>query len=90
MIKGLGNMQPGGLGAPRVAVDRTASAAKVAGEDVRSTAPFSTAAELAAKGPPVEAAKVAAIKAAIAEGRYPIEPARIAQGMIAFDGSPVT
>jgi negative regulator of flagellin synthesis FlgM len=45
---------------------------------------------MAAEGAPIDAAKVAAIRAAIAEGRYPIEPDRIAQGMIAFDFNPYT
>jgi negative regulator of flagellin synthesis FlgM len=92
MIKGLGDKQLGGIGASRVGFERAAPTAKVAGgpDEARAAGPVSTAAELAAKGPPIDADKVAALKAAIAEGRYPIEPARIAEGMIAFDGSALT
>jgi negative regulator of flagellin synthesis FlgM len=42
-------------------------------------------AELAAAGPPVDAAKVAAIRAAIAEGRYPVDPDKLAASMLAID-----
>ena len=91
MIKGVGDKQLGRIEPLRVGLERAAPAAKVgSGEGPRVQAPLTAAAELAAKGPPIDADKVAAIKAAIAEGRYPIEPARIAEGMIAFDGSPVT
>ena len=43
---------------------------------------------LAAEGPPVDSAKVAQIRAAIAEGRYPVDANRIAERMIALDLSP--
>ena len=42
-------------------------------------------AELAGSGPPVDTDKVASIRAAIAEGRYPVDPDRIAAAMIALD-----
>jgi len=40
---------------------------------------------LASGGAPIDGAKVAAIRAAIAEGRYPVDPERIAESMIALD-----
>lgn len=41
--------------------------------------------ELVQGGPPVDSAKVASIRAAIAEGRYPVDANRIASRMIALD-----
>lgn len=46
----------------------------------------SAAAELASQGPPVDASRVAALRSAIAEGRYPIDSAKIADAMIASEG----
>jgi negative regulator of flagellin synthesis FlgM len=40
---------------------------------------------MASAGAPVDAAKVAAVRAAIAEGRYPVDPAKIADSMLALD-----
>jgi negative regulator of flagellin synthesis FlgM len=40
---------------------------------------------LVSGGPPVDAARVSAIRAAIAEGRYPVDADRIAESMIALD-----
>jgi len=42
-------------------------------------------ADLVAEGAPVDAAKVAEIRSAIAEGRYTIDPKAIADKMIALD-----
>ncbi|MGA9581103.1 MAG: flagellar biosynthesis anti-sigma factor FlgM [Allosphingosinicella sp.] len=71
----------------RAPVDQGAAAAKTAGVTATAKAPAVGAAvsEIAAAGPPVDADKVAAIRAAIAEGRYPVDPARIADRMIALD-----
>lgn len=41
--------------------------------------------DLVASGPPVDSAKVARIRAAIADGRYPVDADRIAERMIALD-----
>jgi negative regulator of flagellin synthesis FlgM len=87
MIKSVGDKLFGRVDAPRVGLDRAASAAKVApsgGEPGRVDAPVTPAADMAAQGAPIDAAKVAAIKAAIAEGRYPVDPAKIADAMVAF------
>jgi negative regulator of flagellin synthesis FlgM len=90
MINGVDNK--GRVDAVRIGLDRAAPAAKVANEGAERSvgAPISAVAAMAAEGAPIDAAKVAAIRAAIAEGRYPIEPDRIAQGMIAFDFNPYT
>jgi negative regulator of flagellin synthesis FlgM len=40
---------------------------------------------MAAEGAPVDAGKVAAIRAAIAEGRYPVDPDKIAESMLNVD-----
>ena len=42
----------------------------------------SAVSELVSAGAPVDSAKVAAIRAAIAEGRYPVDPDKIAERMI--------
>ena len=86
MIKSVGDKQLGRVDAPRVALERAAPAAKAAGGsgEARVAAPTTPAADMAAQGAPVDSAKVAAIKAAIAEGRYPVDPAKIADAMIAF------
>lgn len=41
--------------------------------------------ELVAGGPPVDRSRVEAIRAAIRDGRYPIDANRIAERMLAFD-----
>jgi negative regulator of flagellin synthesis FlgM len=48
----------------------------------------SPAADLAAAGPPVDSAKVAAIRAGIADGSYKVDPEAIAAAMIALDLPP--
>lgn len=45
----------------------------------------SPAARMAAEGAPIDMDRVAAIKAAIASGNYPVDPAAIADRMIALD-----
>ncbi len=56
---------------------------KVAGP--RSAAVESAVFELVSAGAPVDAAKVASVRAAIAEGRYPVDPRAIADKMLALD-----
>ena len=41
--------------------------------------------ELVSSGPPIDAAKVASLRAAIAEGRYAVDADHIAERMIALD-----
>jgi len=68
-------------------VQRGGPAARVApvNGDATEATHLSPAAELASSGPPVDVDKIAAIRAAIAEGRYPIDPDAIAASMIALD-----
>lgn len=90
MIKSVGDKQFGRIDAPRVAVDRSASSAKappVGSSAGQVGAPVSPAADMAAQGAPVDGGKVAAIKAAIAEGRYPVDPAKIADAILKFTKS---
>ncbi|MGQ0660659.1 flagellar biosynthesis anti-sigma factor FlgM [Sphingosinicella sp.] len=51
----------------------------------RSAAVESAVFELVSAGAPVDAAKVASVRAAIAEGRYSVDPGAIAQKMVALD-----
>ena len=45
----------------------------------------SPASRMAAEGAPVDTDRIAAIKSAIASGNYPVDPARIADRMLALD-----
>lgn len=45
----------------------------------------SPAARMAAEGAPVDSARIAEIKAAIASGNYPVDPEKIAEKMIDLD-----
>ena len=88
MINGIGPTGAGRIDSVRPdAVQRGTSAAKIApvANDAAESASLNPAAELASSGPPVDAQKVAAIRAAIAEGRYPIDPQAIAEKMIELD-----
>lgn len=51
----------------------------------RSAAVESAVFELVSAGAPIDAAKVASVRAAIAEGRYAIDPRAIAGKMVALD-----
>jgi negative regulator of flagellin synthesis FlgM len=42
------------------------------------------AAELASQGPPVDYARIAQVRQAIADGSYTVDPDRIAQSILAF------
>ena len=87
MIDGIGKAGAGRLELVRSSVDRSAAAGK-AGDALSGRplqGPSSVVAEMASSGPPVDAGKVAAIRAAIAEGRYPVDPAKIAASMLALD-----
>ena len=64
-------------GAPAAAGGRTAPA--------RPSSAGSAVADLVAAGPPVDSDKVAAIRAAILAGNYPVDPAKIAERMIEID-----
>ncbi|PZU57320.1 MAG: flagellar biosynthesis anti-sigma factor FlgM [Sphingobium sp.] len=62
----------------------TASTASVDAGDATETV-SSPAARMAAEGAPVDLDRIAAIKAAIASGNYPVDPQRIADRMVDLD-----
>lgn len=84
MIDGVGQGGPG-----RIGVGRSEKSATViplnAHAPARQGGAESAVFEIAQSGPPVDSAKVAAIRAAIAEGRYPVDADRIADRMLALD-----
>ena len=61
--------------------------AKVDGEQSKTSksGPTVSAAVIADQGPPVDMKKITAIRTAIAEGSYPVDPEKIAEQMIALD-----
>jgi negative regulator of flagellin synthesis FlgM len=88
MIDGVGKSRAGArIELPRAFVERSVAAGKT-GDALGQRnvgGPGSAAAGLASGGPPVDSGKVAAIRAAMAEGRYPVDPDRIAEAMIELD-----
>ena len=89
MINRIGDSKTGRIAGAPVAAERTSASAKTGDAAAKQTgASVSAVAEMVAKGPPIDAAKVAAIKAAIAQGHYPVDPIRIAEGMIALGFGP--
>ena len=60
-------------------------AVKIAGETTGTTAPTTAVTELVAAGPPINADRVEALRQAIAEGKYIVDPKAIAARMIATD-----
>ncbi len=87
MIDGIGKAGPGRLELVRGSSERALSVGKVGDALTQSpvSGPASPASQMASAGAPVDAGKVAAIRAAIAEGRYPVDPEKIAQSMIELD-----
>ena len=86
MIDGVGKTSPGRIELPRGA-EKSAPVAAAADSPVRARQGQVESAvfELVSSGPPVDSAKVAEIRAAIAEGRYPVDANKIAERMIALD-----
>jgi negative regulator of flagellin synthesis FlgM len=89
MINGIGSTGKGRIDGTRTdPALRGAAAAAVsplAAETSKVEKPSNPAADLASLGAPVDAQKVADIRAAIAEGRYPVDPKAIAEKMLALD-----
>jgi negative regulator of flagellin synthesis FlgM len=85
MIDGVGKGGPGPIDLGRAekgnGTARVAASGLRAGEGPVESAVFG----LVSGGAPVDGAKVAAIRTAIAEGRYPLDAGRIAERMIALD-----
>jgi negative regulator of flagellin synthesis FlgM len=85
MIDGVGKSGPGPIDLGRA--EKGAATAPVANAGISSgRGPVESAVfGLVSGGAPVDAAKVAAIRTAIAEGRYPVDADKIAERMIALD-----
>lgn len=64
---------------------RAASATGSTGTTASASTSASPAARMAAEGAPVDMDRIAAIKAAIASGNYPVNPSVIADRMMALD-----
>ncbi|ATP20868.1 MULTISPECIES: flagellar biosynthesis anti-sigma factor FlgM [Sphingobium] len=64
---------------------RAASATGSTGTAASASTSASPAARMAAEGAPVDMDRIAAIKAAIASGNYPVNPSVIADRMMALD-----
>ncbi len=75
--RGVARVSPGASGAP-TSPSTDAEAQATSSESIAS------AARAMAAGPPVDADRVARIRKAIAEGSFPITPARIADRMLAL------
>jgi negative regulator of flagellin synthesis FlgM len=84
MIDGIGKSGAGRIDLQRVGAQQPAAGAPVKG-GAPSPAAGGTVADLVNAGPPVDGGKVSEIRQAIAEGRYAIDPERIAEAMIASD-----
>jgi negative regulator of flagellin synthesis FlgM len=92
MTDPISGARPPGLdnAAARRAQDAPAKGADEAGKSRAIPAPddelkLSDAAQRAMTAPDVDRAKVDAIKQALAEGRYPIDPKRIAESFMALE-----
>jgi negative regulator of flagellin synthesis FlgM len=87
MIDGIGKGGAGRIDLTRAQAGQGAGAA-AAGQATGARAEGSAGgvvADLVAMGPPVDSDKVSAIRQAIAEGRYSVDPEAIAERMIASD-----
>ena len=86
MIEGVGKTGPGRIGAARGSVEATSATTSTGGATTRGGgAVQSSIMSLVAEGPPIDEAKVAEIRAAIADGCYPVDADKIAERMIALD-----
>lgn len=91
MIKSVGQNISAAIEATRLRDGIKTRTGAAAGQAAASTSGTSAspAARMAAEGAPVDMDRIAAIKAAIASGNYPVDPAAIAERMVALDLSAV-
>ena len=84
MIDPVHSQATGAVGRPSTAVSGAAAAVASVTSDTPSSAATvrTTARTLADLGPPVDAERVAALKSAIADGSYSIDPGKIADALI--------
>lgn len=88
MIDGIGKSGAGRIELARSPAGQGAAAAAPAGSAAangRSAGLGGAVSDLVALGPPVDGDKVSALRQAIAEGRYRVDPEAIAERMIAAD-----
>lgn len=87
MIKSVGQNISAAIEASRIREGAKTRASATTGSTIASTsaASSSPAARMAAEGAPVDMDRIAAIKSAIASGNYPVDPAAIAEHMVALD-----
>lgn len=85
MIDSVGKSGPNPLDLGRAEKGNAASPVPGAGARNEGGRIESAVLDLVAGGPPVDTARVATIRSAIAEGRYPVDADRIAERMIALD-----
>ncbi|WP_066514892.1 flagellar biosynthesis anti-sigma factor FlgM [Sphingobium cloacae] len=87
MIKSVGQSLSAAVEASRIREGGKTRAASTGTEQASasSAASASPAARMAAEGAPVDMDRVAAIKAAIASGHYPVNASAIAERMLALD-----
>lgn len=85
MIDGVGKGVPGRIDPARAEKGGPAAAAASTGSRAAQGGVESAVFDLVSGRAPVDGARVAAIRSAIAEGRYPINPDAIAERMLAID-----
>ena len=85
MIDSVGKSGPGPIDLGRAEKGNGAAPAAAAGPRGTEGPVQSAVFGLVSGGAPIDSFKVAAIRAAIAEGRYPVDADRIAESMIALD-----
>ena len=88
MVEPIGQARASALNAIKLreAEKGQATASKGLGDGASKTSETqSPASRMAAEGSPVDSLKVAEIKAAIASGNYPVDPAKIAEKMMDLD-----
>jgi negative regulator of flagellin synthesis FlgM len=87
MIDGIGKSGTGRLepqrGTSSPSIAGVAAGPKIGGQ--REPGVGGVVASLVAGGPPVDSDRVAAVRQAIADGRYTVDPERIAEAMLASD-----
>ncbi|WP_188063360.1 flagellar biosynthesis anti-sigma factor FlgM [Sphingobium sp. KCTC 72723] len=87
MIKSVGQSISAAIEATRLRESGKTRASTATGPtgSAASASSASPAARMAAEGAPVDMDRIAAIKAAIASGNYPVNPSAIAERMVALD-----
>jgi negative regulator of flagellin synthesis FlgM len=85
MIDGVGKGGTGRIDLSRQEKGATLSPLRSDGARAPEGGVKSAVLELVSSGPPVDTSRVEAIRAAIRDGRYPVDPDRIAQRMLDLD-----